>query len=197
MNISTNEVISAASTKWNFMTVYPGLVGGHCISVDPYYLTYKAEQLGYNPQVVLAGRRINDGFARWIAKEAILELFKSHKGIKNYVAFIYGVTFKANCNDIRNSKSLDLIDHLQKFGIQVYWNDPLIGESKKINVKGAQRLEKLTHEEIKPNLIIFCVGHEEYFAFNKDEYRNFLDQALLIYDIPNILKFKSKNLISL
>ena len=75
MNISTNEVINAASTKWNFMNVYTNLVGGHCISVDPYYLTYKAEQLGYNPQVVLAGRRINDGFARWIAKEAILELF--------------------------------------------------------------------------------------------------------------------------
>ena len=162
MNINTNQVIKAASTKWNFMSVYPGLVGGHCISVDPYYLTYKAEQLGYNPHVVLAGRRINDGFARWIAKEAVLALFKSHKGLTKYKAFVYGITFKANCNDLRNSKSLDLIDELQKYGVDVYWNDPLIDKNKPITIKGAKRLNKLITNEIEPELIIICVGHDEF-----------------------------------
>ncbi len=197
MNISTNEVIEAASTKWNFMSIYPGLVGGHCISVDPYYLTYKAEQLGYHPEVVLAGRRINDGFARWIAKQAVLELFKLNKGQQNYRAFIYGITFKANCNDLRNSKSLELIDQLQKYGIEVYWNDPLINENKSIEIQGAKRLRNLRHERIQPELIILCVGHDEYLEMNKEEYRGFLNSAMLIYDVANILNFKHSNLISL
>lgn len=196
MNINTNEVIEAASTKWNFMPVYPGLVGGHCISVDPYYLTYKAQQLGYNPEVVLAGRRINDGFARWIAKEAALQLFKSHKGLQSYTAFVYGITFKANCNDLRNSKSFELIEQLQNYGIKVYWNDPLINVSKSIDIKKAIRLDDLTHKKIKPDLIIFCVDHKEYYEFNKAGFREFLENTLLIYDIPNILNFKNKNLIS-
>ena len=111
--------------------------------------------------------------------------------------FIYGLTFKANCNDLRNSKSLDLIDQLQNYGIKVFWNDPLIKEEKDINITNAKKLDALTHKNIQPDLIIICVGHEEYQEFKNPKYKTFLDKALLIYDIPNILRSKDKNLVSL
>ena len=150
----TNDVIDAASTKWNFMEVRPGLVG-HCIGVDPFYLTYKSKQLNYLPEVVSAGRRINDGFARWLAKDAVFRLFKEHKGLKKYTAFVCGVTFKANCSDLRNSKSIDIINQLKEYGIEVYWHDPLLHASKLLN--GVPRLLNLKENiTMKPQLVFIC-----------------------------------------
>lgn len=195
LGISTNEVIDAASTKWNFMLVRPGLVGGHCIGVDPYYLSAKAQLLDFNPEVVLAGRTINDGFARWIAKECILKLFKDRKGKEKYKALIYGLTFKADCNDIRNSKSFEIINLLKKYGVEVFWHDPLVSQEleKKINIRN--RTHNLIQKDETFDLIIICVGHSSYSKLNENESKEFLEKALIVYDIPGVVEAKIKNLL--
>ncbi len=125
LSIDTEEVLQAAGTKWNFLPFRPGLVGGHCIGVDPYYLTYKAEMVNYHPQVILAGRRINDGMASYIAQETIKKIAHLDKPIKNVKVAVLGVTFKENCPDIRNSKVIDLVKELQEFGCVVDVHDPI------------------------------------------------------------------------
>lgn len=124
MDIDTNEVIEAAGSKWNFLKFRPGLVGGHCIGVDPYYLTYKAEKLGYIPQVILAGRRINDNMARFVARETIKKMIQNGVDVARSTVTVLGVTFKENCPDVRNSKVIDLIKEFQDFGIHVQVSDP-------------------------------------------------------------------------
>ena len=128
MNIDTLEVLKAAETKWNFIPFRPGLVGGHCIGVDPYYLTYKAEQVGYHPQVVLAGRRINDYMPQWIAEQLVLSLVKNGNNIKASKLLIMGLTFKENCPDFRNSKVFNLIEYLNNYGFIIDVVDPFINE---------------------------------------------------------------------
>tara|TARA_Y100001933_G_scaffold243010_1_gene271242 strand:- start:3327 stop:4658 length:1332 start_codon:yes stop_codon:yes gene_type:complete len=198
MNICTNDVIDAAATKWNFMEVRPGLVGGHCIGVDPFYLTYKAEQLNYVPEVVSAGRRINDGFARWLAKDSVLRLFKANKGLHKYIAYVYGVTFKANCSDLRNSKSIDIINKLKDYGIEVYWHDPIVNKTADISLKETPRLRNLEGDLTnRPQLVFICVGHDEYKDFNSHKYDEFFDTCLYTYDVPNILKRRTEKIIKL
>lgn len=126
MNIPTNEVLAAASTKWNFIKFSPGLVGGHCIGVDPYYLTYKAETLGYHPQVILAGRRINDEMGRYIAQQTIKLLIKAGKSVSTANVLVMGLTFKENVSDIRNTRVIDIISELKEFGANVFVHDPLV-----------------------------------------------------------------------
>jgi UDP-N-acetyl-D-galactosamine dehydrogenase len=124
IGIDTDEVLEAAGTKWNFLKFKPGLVGGHCIGVDPYYLTHKAETLGYHPQVITAGRRINDGMGKYIAEQTIKQMIANGSCVKGARVNILGLTFKENCADIRNTKVVDIIRELQSFGAQVFVHDP-------------------------------------------------------------------------
>lgn len=125
IGIDTLEVLQAAGTKWNFLNFRPGLVGGHCIGVDPYYLTHKADMLGYHPQVILAGRRINDGMAKFVAEKVVKEIIKADHHVKGCVVNVLGLTFKENCPDLRNSKVADMIFELQSYGVDVHVHDPL------------------------------------------------------------------------
>src|SRR5438034_2655872 len=125
MGIDTLEVLEAAGTKWNFLPFRPGLVGGHCIGVDPYYLTHKAEMLGYQPQVILAGRRINDSMGKYVAEQTVKRLIASGKQVKDADVIVLGMTFKEDCPDLRNSKVIDVIHELQSFGVKVHVHDPI------------------------------------------------------------------------
>ena len=126
VGIDTMEVLDVARTKWNFLSFSPGLVGGHCIGVDSYYLTHKAEMLGYHPQVILAGRRINDGMAAYIAQQTIKKMIGNGTNIKGSKIIVLGLTFKENCSDLRNSKVADLVRELQDFGCEIHVHDPLL-----------------------------------------------------------------------
>lgn len=125
IGIDTLEVLKAAGTKWNFLNFRPGLVGGHCIGVDPYYLTHKADMIGYHPQVILAGRRINDGMAKFIAEKTVKEIIRANHHVKGCVVNVMGITFKENCPDIRNSKIADMIYELKSFGLDIHIHDPM------------------------------------------------------------------------
>ena len=125
MDIKTKDVLEAAETKWNFLPFKPGLVGGHCIGVDPYYLAYKAQQLGYSPQIILAGRHINDGMGSYVAKQLINLMSLKSLTILNSKILVLGITFKENCSDIRNSKVIDIIEELKNHGANVSICDPL------------------------------------------------------------------------
>ena len=133
MGIDTNEVLEAAATKWNFIKLIPGLVGGHCIGVDPYYLTFKAEELGYQPNLILAARQINDGMSKYIANQTIKEMINASKVIKDSNVLILGVTFKEDCTDMRNTKVIGIIEELKKFGINVDVYDPWVDPKEKKN----------------------------------------------------------------
>ena len=126
MDIDTLDVINAASSKWNFLPFKPGLVGGHCIGVDPYYLTYKAKLLGYYPEIVLAGRKINDNMGQWIAEQVILEMSRRTITIEKAEVLILGMTFKENCSDIRNTKVIDIVKNFYKYKTKITIVDPLV-----------------------------------------------------------------------
>jgi UDP-N-acetyl-D-galactosamine dehydrogenase len=161
VGIDTLEVLKAAGTKWNFLPFRPGLVGGHCIGVDPYYLTHKAEMLGYHPQVILAGRRINDGMAAYVAQQTIKQMIGNGTNIKGAKVIMLGLTFKENCSDLRNSKVADLVKELQEFGCEVYVHDPLSLPEQALHEYGI----KLTEWDQLPkraDAIIAAVSHTEY-----------------------------------
>lgn len=157
MGIDTQEVLAAAGTKWNFLPFRPGLVGGHCIGVDPYYLTYKAETLGYHPQVILAGRRINDGMGKYVAEQTVKQLANAGFGLKDAQVNVIGLTFKEDCPDLRNSKVVDVIEELKSYGIRVSVHDPVC------NVAEAQREYGITLSDWdglpRAHANIFAVTH--------------------------------------
>lgn len=160
MGINTLDVLNAASTKWNFLNFYPGLVGGHCIGVDPYYLTYKAETLGYHPQVILSGRRINDGMSQYVATKLVKMMIKQGHDISKSVVTVLGITFKENTPDVRNSKVAEIIKELQSFGITVQVTDPLAMAEE---VKHEYGIDLLNVNDMRPaNAVILAVGHNEY-----------------------------------
>jgi UDP-N-acetyl-D-galactosamine dehydrogenase len=161
IGIDILEVLEAADTKWNFLPFRPGLVGGHCIGVDPYYLTYKAEILGYNPQVILAGRRINDGMASYIAQQAIKQMIGNGTNIKGSRVIVLGLTFKENCSDLRNSKVADLVKEFQEFGCEVYVHDPLAKHDQALHEYGIPLIE---WDQLPQNAdaIVAAVSHAEY-----------------------------------
>jgi len=159
LGIDTKDVLSAALTKWNFLNFQPGLVGGHCIGVDPYYLTYKAESLGYHPEVILSGRRINDNMGKYIAEQTIKEMISCHKSIKDSVILILGLTFKENCADLRNSKVVDIIEELKSFQTQpVVW-DPMASKEEAKREYGIQLVDFKKLKKI--NAIIAAVPHSD------------------------------------
>ena len=161
IGIDTLEVLKAAGTKWNFLPFRPGLVGGHCIGVDPYYLTHKAEILGYNPQVILAGRRINDSMASYIAQQVIKQMIGNGTNIKCSRVIVLGLTFKENCSDLRNSKVADLVKELEEFGCDVHVHDPLAEHDQALNEYGIALIE---WGQLPQNVdaIVAAVSHVEY-----------------------------------
>ena len=160
MGIDTGEVLAAAGSKWNFLKFSPGLVGGHCIGVDPYYLTHKAEKLGYIPQVILAGRRINDGMGKFVAQRAVKEIIKAGHPVLGSVVTVLGLTFKENCPDLRNSKVIDIIKELQDYGMEVQVCDPLADHEEALHEYGVNLAPR---SELKPAVaVVAAVAHTEY-----------------------------------
>ena len=162
MHIDTQEVLNAAATKWNYVKYNPGLVGGHCIGVDPYYLTYKAQKLGYHPEVLLAGRRINDGMAKYVAEQTIKQMIRAEKIIRRSKVLILGLTFKENCTDIRNSKVFDLVRELESYEVDITLHDAF-AHADEVLVKEKYVLSSWPDiENIKYDVIILAVPHEFY-----------------------------------
>ncbi|MCX2744612.1 nucleotide sugar dehydrogenase [Mangrovivirga sp. M17] len=169
MDIDTTEVLEAAGTKWNFLPFRPGLVGGHCIGVDPYYLTHKAESLGHHPEVILSGRRINDQMGLFIASKVIKLMTQMNNPIKNSNILVLGITFKENCPDIRNSKVIDVIRELQSFGANVEVFDPLADPEEVKEEYGLNLIEKPSK---KYNAVVMAVAHNEFESLNWSEIKN-------------------------
>jgi UDP-N-acetyl-D-galactosamine dehydrogenase len=160
LDIDSLEVLQAAGTKWNFLPFRPGLVGGHCIGVDPYYLTHKAEMIGYSPQVILAGRRINDSMAKFVAEQTIKELIKANCNVKGAKVNVLGLTFKENCPDLRNSKVAELIDELKSYGVELHIHDP-VADAKEARHEYGIELE--SWESLpRAEAIIVAVSHQEF-----------------------------------
>jgi UDP-N-acetyl-D-glucosamine/UDP-N-acetyl-D-galactosamine dehydrogenase len=159
LGIDTDEVLKAAGTKWNFLPFRPGLVGGHCIGVDPYYLTYKAEMVGYNPQVILAGRRINDGMGKYVAEQTVKQMIQAGHQVKDAHVNILGITFKEDCADLRNSKVVDIIRELQSYGCVVHVHDPVTDASAALHEYG---LTLTSWEKLpKASAIVAAVAHRQ------------------------------------
>ena len=160
MNIPTRDVLAAAGTKWNFLKFTPGLVGGHCIGVDPYYLTHKAEQIGYLPQVILAGRRINDGMGKYVAENTVKQMIKSGKVIKGSRVLVLGLTFKENVPDIRNTKVVDIVHELKDYGVEVLVHDPMADAEE---TRHEYNLELVEINAVgKVDTVIFAVSHDAF-----------------------------------
>jgi UDP-N-acetyl-D-galactosamine dehydrogenase len=170
LGISTRAVLEAAGTKWNFLKFTPGLVGGHCIGVDPYYLTYKAEEIGYNPQVILAGRRINDGIGKHVAEMTIKKLIQADKAVKGARVLILGLTFKEDVPDIRNTKVVDIINELQEYGVEVSVHDPVADPQESHCEYGLELkpLDKVGHFDA----VVLAVAHQDFRSLNPGILKN-------------------------
>ena len=182
LNIDTQEVLDAAGSKWNFMPFKPGLVGGHCIGVDPYYLTHKAEQLGYIPQVILAGRRINDDMASFVAKSAIKLMIQQGIDVSKARIGVLGLTFKENCPDIRNSKVIDVIKELQDYGIEVIVMDPH-ADAEEVKHEYGVTLQDISDIAINQvDALILAVAHREYKSLDAIQLRSLVrgDNPVLV-----------------
>lgn len=182
LGIDTNDVIEAAGTKWNFLKYKPGLVGGHCIGVDPYYLTYKAQSVGYHPEVILSGRRVNDNMGSFIANKAIKMMIQKDIPVKGSNALILGVTFKENCPDIRNTKVIDIYDELSSYGINVDIYDPWANMEEVKNEYQINCLNSLT--DSKYSLIILAVAHNEFLQM---DLKSILEEKGIIFDTKSCL----------
>jgi len=181
MEIDTHEVLEAASTKWNFMPFKPGLVGGHCIGVDPYYLAQKAKVLGYNPEIILAGRRLNDGMGAYIATRIVKLLINNGTMVKGAKILILGITFKENCTDVRNTKVIDIISELRTYGAIVTVFDPWASRLEVSDEYGLELINDYVElQDLKFDAIVLAVGHE---AFKTIEISKLKKRNCLIYDV--------------
>jgi UDP-N-acetyl-D-galactosamine dehydrogenase len=186
MGIDTLDVLEAAGTKWNFLKFKPGLVGGHCIGVDPYYLTHKAEKLGYIPQVILAGRRINDSMGKFIAQRAIKEMIHGGSLVAGSVVTVLGLTFKENCPDLRNSRVIDVIQELREFGVQVQVCDP---QAEHDEAEEEYGVSLTPFAELAPaDAVIVCVAHSEFAALDIAGYQKLLKpDARVLIDVKGVV----------
>ncbi|MBW8049537.1 MAG: nucleotide sugar dehydrogenase [Cytophagales bacterium] len=191
LNINTYEVLEAAGTKWNFLKFVPGLVGGHCIGVDPYYLTYKAKELGHNPKVILSGRQINDGMGAFIAKKTVQLMIEYGKDIYRSKVLIMGVTFKENVSDIRNSKVADIVNELISFSVEIDIVDPLASSDELKEVYGLTLAKKIGKNY---EAIIIAVNHKEYADLNESYFQSITNNNAVIVDVKGIYRNKIKNL---
>ncbi len=185
MNIDTHSVLEAAGTKWNFLPFKPGLVGGHCIGVDPFYLAQKAQELGYHPEIILAGRRINDSMGEYVASQVVKLMIKKGISINGSNLLILGITFKENCPDVRNTKIIDVVNSLEDYGINVVVYDPLANSAEvrhEYNLTISNKLPKT-----KFDALVLGVGHKE---FNGLDYKALLNKNSVLYDVKGIIKEK-------
>jgi len=187
MDIDTNEVLEAAATKWNFIKLTPGLVGGHCIGVDPYYLTFKAEELGYKPNLILASRQINNGMSKYVADQTIKEMIKAGKVIKDSNVLLLGVTFKEDCPDMRNTKVVDIIEELKDFGINVDVYDPWVDHAEESKWYKHGIINDPLNESNKYDAIVVAVGHKQFKAYTANNYTQLSNGEEVIIDIKNIV----------
>ena len=186
MGIDTLDVIDAASSKWNFLPFKPGLVGGHCIGVDPYYLTYKAKLLGYSPEIVLAGRKINDNMGKWVTEQVILEISRRSLLIDKAEILILGITFKENCSDIRNTKVIDIIKNFHKFKANLTVVDPLVNAKEVKKTYGIEVLNKLA-PNFKYNVVICTVAHQEYLQLKRNDWEKIIADNGFFFDLKGFL----------
>ncbi|MEH6523050.1 nucleotide sugar dehydrogenase [Sulfitobacter sp.] len=184
LGLDTLEVLEAAGTKWNFLPFKPGLVGGHCIGVDPYYLTYRAEQLGYHPEVILAGRRINDAMGAHVAQTLIKAMLKKEIGVRGARVLILGYTFKENCADTRNTRVADIVAELGEYAVQAIVHDPWVGTERLRAEHGVQAVE--SPEIGAYDAILVAVGHREFVSLGSDAIRTFGKDGAVLYDIKGI-----------
>lgn len=191
MNIDTHEVLKAAGTKWNFLPFKPGLVGGHCIGVDPYYLAQKAQEFGYHPEIILAGRRMNDSMGQYVASEAVKMMLNHDLKVKGSKVLVLGLTFKENCPDVRNTKVVDVVKHLREYGTEVTIFDPWANPAEVQHEYGLTTLTELPQEKF--DAIVLAVSHNEFKDLNFEDY---LTENGVIYDVKGILD-KKENLKSL
>lgn len=184
--INTKAVLDAAATKWNFIRFNPGLVGGHCIGVDPYYLTYKGEQLGYSSQIIASGRRINDGMGKFIADETIKQMIKSNKGINGARIGILGITFKENCTDVRNTKVIDIINELREYSTNCIVVDYM---ANKEEVSERYNIELVDFNELKDlDCLILAVAHDEYKRLDLKKIKElYSDENKVLIDIKSLI----------
>jgi UDP-N-acetyl-D-galactosamine dehydrogenase len=187
MGIDTNEVIEAAATKWNFIKLTPGLVGGHCIGVDPYYLTYKAQELGYKPNLILGARQINNGMSKYIAERTIKEMITHDKKIKNGSVLVLGLTFKEDCPDIRNSKVFDIIDELNDYGCRVDVYDPWIDKAD-IDTSNFTFITDPFQGEKRYDAVIVAVGHRQFKEVKQEAYRALCSDEPVLIDIKGVIE---------
>jgi len=196
MDINTYEVLEAAGTKWNFLKFYPGLVGGHCIGVDPYYLTYKAKSLGYHAQVINSGRFVNDSMGGYIAKQTVKKIISFGKDIRNATILIMGATFKENVSDIRNSKVMDIAKELQSFGVRVDLTDPYADPDMVLEQYGIELKRKNGKHY---DAIIVAVSHKDYLNLKEEYFEKMMDTPGLLVDVKGtyLNQFKKLNYWSL
>ena len=186
MDIDTLDVLEAAGTKWNFLPFRPGLVGGHCIGVDPYYLTHRAEQLGYHPHVVLAGRRINDGMGRWLVEQLVLELARRGLVIAGARVLVLGLSFKENCPDLRNTRVVDVIEALKRYGMEVEVVDPWVDGAEARREYGlAVQVEPPAEQRYAA--VVAAVAHREFAAWGAEQWQLLLQPGGLMLDLKGII----------
>jgi UDP-N-acetyl-D-glucosamine/UDP-N-acetyl-D-galactosamine dehydrogenase len=190
MNINTYEVLEAAGTKWNFLKFQPGLVGGHCIGVDPYYLTYKSKELGYDSQVILAGRNINDGMAGYVAKKILQHIIQNNSNIKTAKVLVMGATFKENVSDIRNSKVADVVKELQLFSLNVHVTDPHASSAELKHEYGFELTSELSDDY---DAIIVTVPHNDYKKLDDAYFSSITKSHAMVADLKGIYRNKISN----
>jgi len=181
LDIDTSDVLKAACTKWNFLKFSPGLVGGHCIGVDPYYLTHKAEMVGYHPQVILAGRRINDGMAKFIAEQTIKNMIAAGSYIKGARVNVLGLTFKENCADLRNSKVADVINELKSYGVEVFVHDPFADPEEAMHEYGVRLFA--WDDLPRADAIVAAVSHAQFVSLPMEDFQRKLIKGGCFIDV--------------
>ena len=191
IGINTYEVLEAAGTKWNFLKFQPGLVGGHCIGVDPYYLTYKASELGYDAEVILAGRNINDNMAKYVAKSVIQHIIKNSSDVKNAKVLVMGATFKEDVEDIRNSKVTDVVNEFKSFGVTIEVTDPYASSDELMHEYGFGLVDKIANDY---DAVVVAVSHKDYLKMDENYFKSICKPDGVIVDIKGFLRNKIKNL---
>lgn len=185
LNIDTEEVLKAAGTKWNFLPFRPGLVGGHCIGVDPYYLTHKAQSIGYNPEVILAGRRINDAMGEYVVSQLVKQMIKKQLPINGSNVLVMGLTFKENCPDVRNTKVVDILSELTEYNVNVDVYDPWVNPNEAKHEYGVELIEK--PQTAHYDAVIFAVAHNEFKALSNADIKALMKAEHVIYDLKYML----------
>ena len=188
LDINTHDVLEAAGTKWNFLPFKPGLVGGHCIGVDPYYLAQKAQEHGYHPEIILAGRRLNDGMGDYVASEIVKCMIKKNINIKDANVLILGITFKENCPDIRNTKVIDVVSSLKEYGLDITIYDPWANSDEVLHEYSLKSIKSLPKQKF--DAIVLTVSHNEFKDLDLESLSN---QKSIIYDVKNFLPDNKKD----